>query len=118
MFDLIHKKYTMYKLLVFLLLYINIWLSFTVVYFILDVYELGLIVDHYASFSHQNSDWDLMTRSLYLSAITLLSVGYGDVTPFGLSRAVAMIQALIGYLLPVVIVFNLSLFFIVEKNKS
>ncbi|MFP3441162.1 potassium channel family protein, partial [Pantoea sp. SIMBA_133] len=37
---------------------------------------------------------------LYFSAVTLLSVGYGDVTPIGIGRWIAIIEALIGYLMP------------------
>ncbi|WP_412966877.1 potassium channel family protein [Fredinandcohnia sp. 179-A 10B2 NHS] len=76
------------------------------IYILLDVFNLGELHDHYASDSHQGQSIDMITRSLYFSAITLLSVGYGDVTPFGLARAFAIIEALIGYLLPVVIVIQ------------
>ncbi|WP_209124881.1 two pore domain potassium channel family protein [Alkalihalobacillus sp. BA299] len=106
MFYRIQKRETTYKLFIFLLLYINIWLTFTFIYFLLDMINVGPVVDHYASPAHQASGLDRITRSLYLSSITLLSVGYGDVTPFGWSRAVATVQALIGYLLPVVIVIQ------------
>jgi len=37
---------------------------------------------------------------LYFSAVTLLSVGYGDLTPIGIGRWIAIIEALIGYLMP------------------
>jgi len=114
MFYRVEKKQTTYKLLVFLLLYINIWLSFTMIYFIFDVTNIGPIVDHYASESHQAQGIDRFTTSLYLSSITMLSVGYGDVTPFGLSRAAAMLQGLIGYLLPAVIVIQ----FISNQRKE
>lgn len=76
------------------------------IYILLDVFNLGELHDHYASDLHQGQSIDMITRSLYFSAITLLSVGYGDVTPFGLARAFAIIEALIGYLLPVVIVIQ------------
>ncbi|MGO4887612.1 ion channel [Anaerobacillus sp. MEB173] len=110
----VQKKHTIYRLTVFLLLYVNVWLTFSIIYWILDITNLGLIVDHYASTSHQEKGIDRITRSLYLSSITLLSVGYGDVTPFGWARAAAMVQALIGYLLPVVIVVQ----FIIPNRKK
>ncbi|WP_261133781.1 potassium channel family protein [Bacillus sp. Marseille-Q3570] len=106
MFSHVNKKQSIYKLSIFLLLYLNIWLTFTVIYCVLDIINLGAVVDHYASAIHQGQRVDQITRSLYLSAITLLSVGFGDVTPFGWSRGAAIIQALIGYLLPAVIVIQ------------
>ena len=55
-----------------------------------------------------NSDVDnrlsLLGDSLYLSGITLLSVGYGDVTPIGIGRWIAITEALLGYIMPAVIV--------------
>lgn len=40
--------------------------------------------------------------SLYFSAVTLFSVGYGDIVPIGLGRFIAVFEALIGYILPAV----------------
>ncbi|WP_077617091.1 potassium channel family protein [Bacillus sinesaloumensis] len=102
----IHRKKTLYRGLIFIVVYLNTLLTFAVIYIFLDILDLGSVHDHYASESHQEQSIDMVTRSLYFSAITLLSVGYGDVTPFGVSRAVAIIEALIGYLLPVVIVIQ------------
>lgn len=36
----------------------------------------------------------------YFSMMTMLTVGYGDVIPLGFGKALAGLQALIGYLLP------------------
>lgn len=38
--------------------------------------------------------------SIYLSAITLFSVGYGDVVPVGMGRLLVIIEALLGYTIP------------------
>ncbi len=43
---------------------------------------------------------EIMGSSLYFSAITLLSVGYGDITPIGFGRGFAVVEALIGYIIP------------------
>nr|WP_309098981.1 potassium channel family protein [Fredinandcohnia onubensis] len=102
----IHGKKTLYRGLIFIVVYLNTLLTFAIIYIFLDLLDLGAVHDHYASDSHQEQSLDIVTRSLYFSAITLLSVGYGDVTPFGISRAVAIVEALIGYLLPVVIVIQ------------
>lgn len=90
---------------------VNIIMFFTVIYVILDLTNLGLIVDHHAPERHLPLWLDHGTRIIYFSAITLFSVGYGDITPFGWSRGVAIIEATIGYILPAVITVQyLSLF--------
>lgn len=37
---------------------------------------------------------------IYFSLVTMLTVGYGDITPIGIGKMIASLQALIGYLLP------------------
>ncbi|MGG3007655.1 ion channel [Geobacillus stearothermophilus] len=46
----------------------------------------------------------MLEDSLYLSGMTLLSVGYGDVIPVGIGRWIAIAEALLGYIMPAVIV--------------
>jgi potassium channel LctB len=43
---------------------------------------------------------NIFETSFYFSAMTLFSVGHGDVIPQGLGRIIAIIEALIGYTLP------------------
>ncbi|EMT44722.1 MULTISPECIES: potassium channel family protein [Anoxybacillus] len=45
--------------------------------------------------------------SLYFSAVTLLSVGYGDIVPIGIGRWIAMVEALLGYALPAAFVVRI-----------
>ncbi|MED0675640.1 potassium channel family protein [Aneurinibacillus thermoaerophilus] len=97
---------TWYNFLLLFLLYMNLVLSFGLVYCALEWLGLGFILDHYASTAHQNQWYDRITRSFYFSAITLLSVGYGDLSPFGLARGVAMIEAMVGYVLPAALVIR------------
>ncbi|WP_075980267.1 potassium channel family protein [Bacillus massilinigeriensis] len=44
--------------------------------------------------------FDKLETGLYFSAITLFSVGYGDIAPVGIGRIIAVIEALIGYTIP------------------
>ncbi|GAB3042461.1 hypothetical protein GCM10027286_00800 [Virgibacillus ainsalahensis] len=46
-------------------------------------------------------------HSMYFSGVTLLTIGYGDITPIGIGRLIALIQALIGYILPTAFVLRL-----------
>lgn len=100
------KRINLYNLLVLFILYINISIFFALIYCFLDITKLGFLVDHFAAPNHQEQYIDLVTRSIYFSVITLLSVGYGDISPFGWARGFAMLEALTGYILPAAFVFN------------
>lgn len=107
------KMQTHFIYLVFL--YTNVVVTFAFLYVLLDVLHLGKIVDHYSTMEHQSHWLDKITTAFYLSIITLFSVGYGDVTPFGLSRAVAIVEAMLGYILPAVIV--IQFIYTTEKDR-
>lgn len=92
-----------YNAMVLVILCGNIIIGFSFVYVILDILDLGKIIEHHNDLFHGPGWLDNLTRTFYFSAITLLSVGYGDITPFGWSRAVAIVEALVGYILPAVI---------------
>jgi potassium channel LctB len=77
---------------------------------VVDSLNLGFIKDHYSSLLHQQQFVDKVTRSFYFSITTLFSVGYGDMTPFGLSKGIAIFESLIGYVLPYVMVLNYILY--------
>ncbi len=44
-----------------------------------------------------DSGWMQLGDSVYFSIVTATTVGYGDLTPLGVSRAVAAMEALIGF---------------------
>lgn len=107
---MVGKKIFLLNVLSLFLLYLNIVFTFAVLYVLIDHLELGHIQDHYCSFPHPSNKLELIARSTYFSATTLLSVGYGDVTPLGLSRGVAVLEAMLGYILPATLVVRYSLF--------
>jgi potassium channel LctB len=100
------KTIILHNILFLCFLYILIAFLFSLMYLALDFLTLGYIVDHYSSHLHQQQGVDHFTRSFYFSFTTLFSVGYGDITPLGLSKGVAIIESLIGYILPYTIVLN------------
>lgn len=53
---------------------------------------------------------------IYFSAMTMLTVGYGDMTPAGMAKIFAIIQALIGYLIPVGFVLS-GLYIVLDTAK-
>lgn len=100
------RKIIVYNIIILFNLYFIITAVFTIIYIILEYAGLGFIVDHYSSFQHQEQFIDTVTRSFYFSYITMFTVGYGDMTPFGISKAVSIIQAFTGHVTPYVIMLN------------
>jgi potassium channel LctB len=49
---------------------------------------------------------DLLQTTIYFSAVTLFSVGYGDIVPIGYGRWIATFEALVGYILPAIFVLS------------
>ncbi|MGD9566957.1 MAG: ion channel [Sedimentibacter sp.] len=108
------KTIIIYNITVLFNLYFFIAASFSIIYIILEYVGLGFVIDHYSSVPHQKRLIDVITRSIYFSYMTLFAVGYGDMTPFGFSKAVAIIQSFTGYIIPYVIMLN----YIIYKPKN
>lgn len=87
-------------------LYINVSIFFALLYLLLEIFNLGFIVDHYTTIHDEAHSLESILRTLYFSSITLMSVGYGDVTPFGWSRVLSIFEALIGFILPATFVMK------------
>ncbi|SIS45235.1 potassium channel family protein [Salimicrobium flavidum] len=88
------------------LFYTNVIVTFALFYILLDACGLGPVVDHYRGRELEHAEWPgRIGTSLYFSVITLFSVGYGDVTPFGWSRVAAIVESAFGYILPAVLMF-------------
>ncbi|KHF41277.1 potassium channel family protein [Halalkalibacter okhensis] len=81
-----------------LLVYITVILSFSNLYLGLEM--LGIAVLKEGNSHVEGTVNHLIEDIVYFSAVTLLSVGYGDLVPVGIGRIIAMVQALFGYLLP------------------
>lgn len=59
---------------------------------------------------------DLWTM-FYFSATTLFSLGYGDFVPIGIGRLIAVIESLIGYIIPAALVVRTVLDWELEKKE-
>ncbi|MDT8863081.1 ion channel [Alkalihalobacillus sp. MEB130] len=81
-----------------LLVYITVILSFSNLYLGLEL--LGFEVLKEGNSHVEGTVNHLIEDIIYFSAVTLLSVGYGDLVPVGIGRMIAMVQALFGYILP------------------
>lgn len=89
-----------YILLNFLLLYVNVFITFSCIYLFLDIVNLGSLVDPYLCRGEQYIFSDKLKSSFQLSAATLLYDGKMAIIPLGWSRIVAFIEGTFGFLLP------------------
>ncbi|MYL35297.1 two pore domain potassium channel family protein [Pontibacillus yanchengensis] len=80
-----------------LLVYVIVMLAFGMIYFIFASQGMPILMDELLQ---HESILDRLGHSIYFSGVTLLTVGYGDITPIGIGRVIALVEALIGYVLP------------------
>ncbi|MDG5786272.1 potassium channel family protein [Evansella sp. AB-P1] len=92
------RRISLRNFIVLVLVYATVMTGFGALYLSLELLGLSVLLEgeelKYESFPH------LVEDVMYFSAVTLLTVGYGDIIPQGIGRWIAMVQALIGYLLP------------------
>lgn len=92
------------------MIYIIVLLGFGCIYFLLSL-EYVVLLEH--NEIHDGSFVQTLLRSIYFSGVTLLTIGYGDISPVGIGRVIAIFQALISYILPTAFVLR-----IVQGNRS
>jgi potassium channel LctB len=78
--------------------YITILIGFGLIYILLETQGYEVLREEVPVKS--NDFLDRLKTYIYFSAVTLFSVGYGDIAPVGIGRLVAMVEALIGYTIP------------------
>jgi len=77
------------------MLYATIMIGFGLLYMMLEMKGIPLIID-LPEVDHISFLTRLQTF-VYFSGMTLFSVGYGDITPIGIGRVIAITEALIGH---------------------
>ncbi|MDY0406882.1 ion channel [Virgibacillus sp. 179-BFC.A HS] len=95
-----------YTLLVMYSIFI---IGFGMIYFILSFQ--GIVLVEGGKLNPVNVFGSLV-HSLYFSGVTLLTIGYGDIIPVGIGRLIALIEALVGYVLPAAFVLR-----VVQTNQ-
>ncbi|MBU9710196.1 potassium channel family protein [Evansella tamaricis] len=100
--------------LILIIVYATVMSGFGVIYMGLELLGYSVLLEGdtllvFESLGH------LIEDVMYFSAVTMLTVGYGDIIPQGIGRWVAMVQALIGYLLPVAFVVTTVIY--TEKKE-
>ncbi|MFK9094087.1 ion channel [Bacillus salipaludis] len=84
--------------------YLTIIIGFGLIYLLFNLIGTPLLKE--VNVHHRNN---IFETSFYFSAMTLFSVGNGDVLPQGIGRFIAVIEALIGYTLPAAFVARVML---------
>jgi potassium channel LctB len=84
--------------LVLAVVYIIIILGFALVYLLFDMHGYPIVRDGFLT--EGDGFFMRLESSFYFSAMTLFSVGYGDIYPTGIGRMIAVFEALIGYTIP------------------
>lgn len=79
-------------------LYGTICIGFALLYLLFELEDISVILHHGLQLS---GDFLLkLETSFYFSAMTMFSVGYGELIPIGIGRWIATTQAFVGYTLP------------------
>ncbi|MFS0784700.1 ion channel [Bacillus sp. 1P06AnD] len=79
-------------------LYGTICIGFALLYLLLEMKDMEVIMDH--GIAMTDHFLPNLEKAIYFSTMTMFSVGYGDLTPIGIGRMIATVQAFIGYILP------------------
>ncbi len=108
------KRISIRNFIVLFLVYLTIIIAFGSVYMGLEL--MGWTVLTEGERTVGGNVFHLLEDVMYFSAVTLLSVGYGDITPLGIGRIIAMFQALIGYILPAAFVVTTVIYY--EKRSQ
>lgn len=80
-------------------IYVTVTIGFGLLYLLLELHGHDVLLET----NEADTSFHYIERlatSIYFSAITLFSVGYGDISPVGIARGIAVFQALIGYTIP------------------
>lgn len=103
-FELRDSRFSSELFMALLLIYVIVIIGFGMIYFILSFQ--GIILVEYGELRQPTMIGSII-HSIYFSGVTLLTIGYGDISPIGIGRLLAVIEALLGYVLPTAFVMKL-----------
>ncbi len=103
-FPVTEKRFSLEVFYMLLVTYSIVIVGFGLIYFILS-FEGMILIE--GDGIQPAGIVDSFMHSFYFSGVTLLTIGYGDITPVGIGRWVAIFEALIGYVLPTAFVLRI-----------
>ncbi len=86
-----------------IIIYSTVIIGFAILYFAFSLHDIILLENRNEG---TISILELWWKSLYFSGVTMLTIGYGDISPIGIGRVFAIVQALIGFILPTAFVLK------------
>jgi hypothetical protein len=98
--SILRRNEKVYVLTNFIFLYINVLITFSLIYLLLDIFQLGPLINRFSINEPTILVSEKILNSLHLSAKTLFSDSYSYVIPFGWSKVVVFIEGTIGFMLP------------------
>jgi potassium channel LctB len=107
----IRGRFSLDHFYILVIIYFNVMIGYGLIYFLLA--HNGIQITN-EGFLNGDSPLENLGHAIYFSGVTLMTVGYGDITPVGIGKYIALTEAMLGYLLP-------SAFFIrvlFETNRS
>ncbi|WP_102273197.1 potassium channel family protein [Cytobacillus massiliigabonensis] len=98
------KKVSFENFLYLASIYVTVMLGFGLIYILLELNGFNVFLEETDAW-YENF-FNRLETGFYFSAVTLFSVGYGDISPIGIGRMIAVLEALIGYTIPAAFVFR------------
>lgn len=98
------KQISIQNFFILLLVYMTVAIGFGCIYISLELMGQSVLTE--GNYQVGGSFFHLLEDAMYFSSVTILSVGYGDITPLGIGRWIAMLEAFFGYLLPTAFVVS------------
>ena len=92
------KKISVENFFILAIIYATVMIGFGLIFYLLAAQGHQVLIE--ADHNHSETELGRVETSLYFSAITLFSVGYGDIAPVGIGRVLAVVEALVGYTIP------------------
>ncbi|WP_026693439.1 ion channel [Peribacillus kribbensis] len=101
---IIDKHLTIKNFIWLAVFYSTIALGFGMIYLLLELESYTVILE--LGRPIEGSYLYKLATAMYFSSVTFFSVGYGDLSPVGIGRAIAAVQAFLGYVLPAAFVIK------------
>lgn len=98
------KKVSFENFIYLAFIYITVMLGFGLIYTLLETNGYTIFAE--GTIGLDGDFENQLETGIYFSAVTLFSVGYGDIAPIGVGRMIAVLEALIGYTIPAAFVFR------------
>jgi potassium channel LctB len=92
------KRVSFENFLYLAFIYVTVMIGFGLIYVLMEQNGSRILLENAGAGG--GTFFQRLETGFYFSAVTLFSVGYGDISPVGIGRMIAVLEALIGYTIP------------------